>query len=263
MKDDFYIGWSDQNSNEFKRWKKRIFWSLVAGIGVLLIGFTLLEDPFIESRFEYGTLTTLEGDLVDYPVLGLRTEIDGEKKTVPLVGFGKAGPENSFIGRDIKSLTTKKITLQGTLIRYRDKVWMELTEGPNSILDIHEGETDPFQIRKMGEVNISGEIVDPKCFFGVMNPAFKKIHRSCAIRCLSGGIPPVLAVRENGKFIDYYFLIHENGSIPELAHNAGIPVIVNGFLEEVNDWKVIKIQTFNRSLTFPANLDSTITLCNS
>ena len=41
-----------------------------------------------------------------------------------------------------------------------------------------------------------GELVDTKCFLGVMRPATGKVHRGCAVRCLSGGAPPALLVRD-------------------------------------------------------------------
>jgi hypothetical protein len=43
---------------------------------------------------------------------------------------------------------------------------------------------------------VTGEIVDSKCFLGVMNPGERTVHRDCAIRCLSGGVPPMLAYRD-------------------------------------------------------------------
>jgi hypothetical protein len=46
--------------------------------------------------------------------------------------------------------------------------------------------------RELGSVTVTGEIVDSKCYLGVMNPGQGKVHRDCAARCLSGGIPPVL-----------------------------------------------------------------------
>ena len=49
----------------------------------------------------------------------------------------------------------------------------------------------------LGEVRLTGEIVDSKCYFGVMNPGNGKVHRDCAVRCLSGGIPPAFLVRDS------------------------------------------------------------------
>ena len=52
----------------------------------------------------------------------------------------------------------------------------------------------------MGEFELVGEIVDSKCYLGNMNPGNSKVHRDCAVRCLSGGIPPVFATNDlNGS----------------------------------------------------------------
>jgi hypothetical protein len=48
----------------------------------------------------------------------------------------------------------------------------------------------------LGSVTLTGEIVDTKCFLGVMNPGNGKVHRDCAARCISGGVPPAFLVRD-------------------------------------------------------------------
>src|SRR5207244_430396 len=54
--------------------------------------------------------------------------------------------------------------------------------------------------QELGAFELSGEIVDSKCYLGVMNPGSGKVHRDCAVRCLSGGIPPVFATNDfNGS----------------------------------------------------------------
>lgn len=47
-------------------------------------------------------------------------------------------------------------------------------------------------------MTLEDEIIDPKCYFGVI-PGKGKIHRSCAIRCISDGIPPVLATTDKNN----------------------------------------------------------------
>jgi hypothetical protein len=57
---------------------------------------------------------------------------------------------------------------------------------------------DPLPaLDELGPVQWTGEIVDSKCFFGVMNPGNGKVHRDCAARCISGGIPPAFLVRDS------------------------------------------------------------------
>ena len=55
---------------------------------------------------------------------------------------------------------------------------------------------NPLRIKVLGMVNLKGELVDTKCYFGVMRPGEGKVHRGCAARCLSGGVPPGLLVRD-------------------------------------------------------------------
>ena len=52
----------------------------------------------------------------------------------------------------------------------------------------------------LGDIVVKGEIVDSKCYLGVMNPVQTKVHRDCAARCISGGIPPAL-VTSDGLYL--------------------------------------------------------------
>lgn len=53
--------------------------------------------------------------------------------------------------------------------------------------------------RALGRRTLRGQIIDPKCHFGAMKPGEGKVHRACAVRCLSGGIPAVMMVRERDE----------------------------------------------------------------
>ena len=157
------------------------------------------------------------------------------------------------------------VVIRGTLIQYQNKTWMELTEGNESIISIEKSIANYAQkIISVGHQSISGEIVDPKCFFGVMNPAYNKIHRSCAIRCISGGISPVLAVREDGFFTDYYFVIDEFGKPlnQDILQYVGFSVDLSGEIEQVDDWKLIKVSSKTMSLLVSVRLDNYVALCN-
>ena len=63
----------------------------------------------------------------------------------------------------------------------------------------------------MGVQSLVGEIVDSKCFLGVMNPGNLKTHKACAIRCISGGIPPFFVVRDASNHVAYYLLVSKEG----------------------------------------------------
>ncbi|MFC4232581.1 Rieske 2Fe-2S domain-containing protein [Parasediminibacterium paludis] len=98
-------------------------------------------------------------------------------------------------------------------------------------------------IRYIGKVALTGEIIDPKCYFGAMNPGFGKPHRSCAIRCIEGGIMPMLHYKDaNGKNA-YVVIIEENGEKinTKIGYAVAEPVTLTGKLFTIDNWKVLKV----------------------
>ena len=88
----------------------------------------------------------------------------------------------------------KQVRLQGQLIYREGGTMVEITPG-----SIHCMDTAPAvqaTTRDLGTVTVTGEIVDSKCYLGVMNPGQGKVHRDCAARCLSGGIPPIFVTTD-------------------------------------------------------------------
>ncbi len=268
-KEEFYIGWQGDAPQGFSRTRSLFFVTCIS----LLIGFTVtylfVEEGFVESYFDYGNLTEIEGRIIDYPVFGLKTKKDDKIVTVPLVGFGKfdALPvleelKKRANGQNVVDLM---VTLRGTVIYNKDKMWMELTEGLESIVTVkHNPSIEDQQHSVLGSMTVSGEIVDPKCFFGVMNPAYGKIHRSCAIRCISGGITPVLATKNETGFSDYYFVTDLEGEPlnKEILQYIGIPLKLKGQIEQVDDWKLIKIDLQDIA-SLSLQLDQYFTMCAS
>jgi hypothetical protein len=79
----------------------------------------------------------------------------------------------------------------------------------------------------LGEVQLTGEIVDSKCYFGVMNPGAGKVHRDCAVRCISGGIPPAFLVRDgSGKTVTILLANWKRALLEHIAE----PVTIRGRL---------------------------------
>ena len=79
----------------------------------------------------------------------------------------------------------------------------------------------------LGEVQLTGEIVDSKCYFGVMNPGAGKVHRDCAVRCISGGVPPAFLVRDGGGSTATLLLANWKR---ELLEHIAEPVTIRGRL---------------------------------
>jgi hypothetical protein len=91
---------------------------------------------------------------------------------------------------------------------------------------------------------VKGEIVDPKCFFGVMKPGEGKPHKDCAIRCILGGMPPVLKVMDNEGKQNYYLIVGPHGEkMNEAVRNyVAIPVTIHANAVQYDDWTVLYVQ---------------------
>jgi hypothetical protein len=48
----------------------------------------------------------------------------------------------------------------------------------------------------LGAFTLVGEIVDSKCYLGIMNPGETNPHRECAALCIGGGIPPLIIAHD-------------------------------------------------------------------
>jgi hypothetical protein len=149
-----------------------------------------------------------------YPALA----IPGQGLPWLLVGQGKHG-----VG-DLRQLDGRQVQLKGErIVRGQDRM-IELQPGTLSA----GGERDLAAAAvDLGEVQLTGEIVDSKCYFGVMNPGNGKVHRDCAVRCISGGIPPAFLVRDaNGQTTT---LLLANWK-PELPNHIAEPITLRGRL---------------------------------
>ncbi len=127
------------------------------------------------------------------------------------------------------------VRLQGTLIYRDDKTMIEIAAG--TISNIENGVVTPGTSESLGVFTLRGEIVDSKCYLGVMKPGNLKPHKACAIRCIRGGITPVLCVRDESGNAMYVMLAGKNGQpinaevIPFVAE----PVEVTGPIERRDD----------------------------
>ena len=94
----------------------------------------------------------------------------------------------------------------------------------------------------LGTRTYRGEIVDSKCFFGVMKPGNLKPHRACATRCISGGVPPVLLVRDAEGNAEHLLLVGADGGPvnDDVLDMIAEPVEVTGELLRYDDLLVLR-----------------------
>jgi hypothetical protein len=243
----FYIGWQDEMPAPTQAFLKRIIIALFLLLPVLAALAVLFQKPFNDHTFELGNIKEITGIYYDTPVPILLADEgvlpDSLSRSIMLVGFGKFGAEQ--IMEDIQSeagkLSGKKVTLAGTLIYGDGKTVMELTQKAKSIVDVAPDPALPApQITNGIDLVEQGEILDPKCYFGVMKPGEGKVHKSCAIRCLSGGIPPVFK-QEIDDHTEYYIVLDAKGNkmnerlLPYIGHM----IKINGRTAQFLDWNIL------------------------
>ena len=91
-------------------------------------------------------------------------------------------------------------------------------------------------------VTVKGEIVDSKCFLGVMVPGSGKTHKDCASLCLRGGVPPALFVQDRAGQSALMLLAGASGEAigARALQVTGEAVEINGMLERKGGWLVLR-----------------------
>ena len=242
----FYIGSQEEMPKEHRSAIKKLIIPIFIALPIFAFVIIYFQKGFNNHQFEFGQLSELTGIYHSKPVPILEvTEkglAEGLSKQVLLVGYGKFGAEGimeSIEKSNEALLDGKKITLQGTLIHGDGKTLLELTQTEKSLLEVHKDViARKSKNNTFTAVTMKGEILDPKCYFGVMKPAEGKIHKSCAIRCISGGIPPVLRIISEQNENKYYILLGENGDKinQQVLDKIAEPVEISGKTTTMNGW---------------------------
>jgi len=115
------------------------------------------------------------------------------------------------------------------------------------VLDPAPAEVSSTTTKQIGRITLRGEIVDAKCFFGVMRPALGKVHRACAIRCLSGGVPAGLRVLDGEGHESIFPLAGKPGEALALnVQLARLFVEVTGNAELMNNVALLRVESVRR-----------------
>ncbi len=256
--DEFFIGWSADVPKRTGAFARRAWMgALVLGLSIAAYG-AISQAPFAKSRFEFGVERTFEGRIehIPYPTLVVdRPGASGDASSSRwlLTVFGKRGAEEFT-----QPLDGHRVSVTGSLIYSGAGTMVEIL--PDSLKDLGEAEAPslprPSQ-RVFGPQDSSvvdtdgslrrgtfyGEIVDSKCFLGVMKPGNLKTHRACAIRCISGGVPPVLVVRGESALdpVTYLLMVDEEGRAvnDRVLEHVAQPIRIQGFLKSYGDMHVL------------------------
>lgn len=219
------------------------------GAGALL---ALAQDPADPGTFDYGHHQSLYGQLraKPYPMLlapgGGLTGREAVYTRYLLVAEGKHGAQSQ-----VDSLDGQWVELTGTRIHRGTREMLELAAHGIKVIppapNVRLGIPVPPAVH-LGHRDLRGEVVDSKCWLGVMKPATGSVHRGCASRCISGGIPPLLMTRDSSGNTLHMLLTGPDG---EPAHRRFLPLVgqevdVSGELYVEGDLLVLRVSSINR-----------------
>lgn len=213
MNEDFYIGYLARSPERLARQVRRIVAGTIFVALALIVGVAALQTPAEPGSFEFGVERDFEGVLRVSPLPILRSvSASGAVTNYLLVGEGKHGLPPFAQGHD-----GERVRFRGSLIQKGPAVMVEMNDASSfTALGRATGPEVPEttgRLGRLGRVVLTGELVDTKCYFGVMRPATGKVHRACAVRCLSGGVPPGLLVRD-GRGGGVVVMLTGNGGGP-------------------------------------------------
>jgi len=262
-KDNFFIGYAEKTAKKIRKTTRIFVIVVLIIIVVFALSFIFSQNSFKNSSFELVKTTKIIGLYHEspYPMLKIQTS-ENSFKNILLLGFGKSGanPFLKKIKKEYSNIIGKTLQIEGNLIYYNSKTLLQITSDEKITLLPTEMS---FSVPKLKLSNLSfhsqGEIIDPKCYFGVMKPGKGKVHRSCAVRCIAGGIPPIFALSDKRNFTKYYIIADEKGNPinEEILPFVGKPLILKGAIYELEDWMMIKINTKNiENLKLPSAIYS-------
>lgn len=245
-KEEFYVGWMEKAPSSIAQFVKKYLLFLLLVVVTLSVLLAMNQKKFSKANFEFGKTTVVKGIYASSPVPHLLVPDQNDYVVVPLVGYGKHGAEGVMRELEVEkknSLNGKQISLEGTLLYGDGKILMQVDKNDNPLVSVSNSSNKLHAIETdKGEVNLTGEIIDPKCYFGVMKPGEGKVHKDCAIRCILGGIPPVLKITNDKGDNSYVLLTGEN--INERVKDfVATPSRVSGHLKKYNDWEILEVSS--------------------
>lgn len=228
-KDEFFVGYLKTPQGIARFYKVVVPLLILVGLGVGL-WLSSGQKSAGQGAWDLSAQREISGYLtVDpYPVVHFVGE---KRRSVILVQQGKRSATDMA-----RPYTNRWVTVSGFAIDRGDWSMLELL--PTSSFQVTDQESRAaIDLEPLGMVSLQGEIIDSKCFLGVMKPGSGKVHRACAALCLRGGMPPMFVVKnEKGERFGY-LLMHKNGESAslDLAERVAMPVTLTGEMERRGD----------------------------
>ena len=238
---EFYVGYVPKAPAGISR---RIRAVVIALMAIAVIGaftFASVQRTFAPAIFAYGRQRSFAGIIERKPFPTLLVKRPGSPDSGSshylLVAEGKHGADD-----EVSEFEGKSVRLKGTLIYRGNQTMIEVVKDSVSVTG--SAEAVPAAERMLGVFQLDGEIVDGKCYLGVMNPGSGKVHRDCAARCLSGGVPILFATNNfRGEPAVLQLTDSDQKPLPKATFldHVGQPVRLKGTVVEDGDILIFEI----------------------
>lgn len=191
---NFFIGWSSELPDLDRRFFLGSGISLTIGTAAIAGGLSYFQNKPQPGSWNMSDVREFTGIVTAEPYAMLRTaDINGDLQTALLGCQGKCG-----VSARIGAMAGKRVTIKGSLIQRGVHTMIAVVDSvdwiqPSDQLDtnLRFPRTEP-----LGQIDLKGEILDAKCWFGAMDPNRGKIHKACASLCIRGGLPPAFYVQD-------------------------------------------------------------------
>lgn len=205
--DEFFIGWLKPPAG-YARWLRGV--AICCGIlAVTSAGAWAWWQQSPGSGRWQAAPRTFRGVLESSPYALLHTTgADGRPRSMLLVSAGKFGA-----AQRVAPWHGRAVEVTGTLLERDGRAMLELVDTENAIVPFELSSTASIPERRpLGHVTLVGEVIDPKCYLGAMKPGGGVTHRGCAVLCIRGGVPPMLAIRDQDGRECFVLLALADGS---------------------------------------------------
>ena len=234
-----FVGWADTPLAD-RRFFLRAGVGLTTAAGLLGFGVAALQRPPGTGHWDPDAVREWRGIVSAEPYAMLRTnDLGGGPRTALLSCLGKCG-----VAARIGALAGQTVVVTGSLIQRGAHSMIAVDEVGDWIRADSDAAADPALAfpagQPIGEVSLTGEILDSKCWFGAMRPADGKVHKACASLCIRGGIPPAFYARgSNGQGALMILTAGGRAHGPGLLGLVADPVRVSGMVQRFGDLLVL------------------------
>lgn len=244
-RDPFYVGYLPLPQSIKRFMVPWLFGNVVLAVGIAVVVASNHREPG-DGSWETFVGISIEGEVVLDPYPALRTD----HGTYILVEQGKIGAHDrvnamGLRAGDLVIATGSPIERDGRLVleiydQSSDLIRSPTNSGPSYVISYTR--SDAITQINLGTHTLVGEIVDPKCYLGVMQPGDGKTHKVCATLCIKGGIPPMLLVRNDaGETAAYLLTDSEGKAFPESHHEyIADPIEITGQVLRDGDLLILR-----------------------